>query len=145
METLIFLIIIGVLSSIFGKGKAARKQTGKSFLPSGFEEIKTLINKQMEHTPLSTLQNEVAKPLKREETIGRRYLQVKETLEKEIEIIQAVPPEINQEAEPLNQMVKDEKEIFSEEWNSKAVLNGLIWSEVLGEPRSRKPYFPRKG
>jgi hypothetical protein len=28
--------------------------------------------------------------------------------------------------------------------DEKAIVNGIIWAEILGEPRAKKPYFPRK-
>jgi hypothetical protein len=148
LETLIFLIIVGVLSTIFGKAKVAGKQTNrKAFLPSGLEEFKTLINKQIEHPPRSTIQNEVVKkPLKKiEETIEEKYLQVKETLENEIGSIQPVPTISNEIGDPIKQVEINDHNLLLEDGKPQTVLNGIIWSEILAEPRSKKSHFSRKG
>jgi hypothetical protein len=143
VETLIFLIIVGILSTIFGKGKVRNRSKGRSFSPNGFEEFKTLIQKQMEHPSLTTVQHELSKPFeKMEETIEEKYLQVKEIRVKENELIHTVPAQSVPVLDHQKQMVQDEKYKISDDSN--AILNGLIWSEILGEPRSRNPHFPRK-
>jgi hypothetical protein len=143
METLIFLIIVGILSSILGKGKGRNISKGRSFLPNGFEEFKTLIQKQMEHPPITTVKQELSKPLeKKEETIEEKYHQVKEIVVKENQLSRNEPDQMMPVIESQKQRVQDEKNIMSNDSNT--ILNGLIWSEILGEPRSRKPHFPRK-
>lgn len=146
METLIFLIIVGILSSIFGKGKVVRNQSkGKSFLPNRLEEFKTLIQNQMEPSTLTTVHHEVSKPFeKKEETFDEKYNQAKEIIEKENELIQTEPVQSIPFIDPKEPMVQDVKNIISEESNSQAILNGIIWTEILGEPRSKKNHFPRK-
>jgi predicted Holliday junction resolvase-like endonuclease len=141
METLIFLIIVGIISTIFGKGKIKSQSMGKTFLPNGFDEIKTLIQKQMEHT--TTAVHEVSKPFeKMEETIEEKYHQVKENLEKQTEVIDTEQIQSIPVIDSKNHLSQDQKNIITNDSNT--ILNGLIWSEILGEPRSRKPHFPRK-
>ena len=145
MKTLLFLIIVGILSSIFGKGKARNQSKGRSFLPNGIEEFKTLIQKQMEQSPVTTVQDELSKPVeKMEEMIKGKYQRVKEldSKEKEIELNHTEPAQRLPMIDHKKPMVQEEKNIMSDDSN--AILNGLIWSEILGKPRSRNPHFPRK-
>jgi hypothetical protein len=137
LETLLFLIIAGILSSIFGKGRG-RKTSRRG----GFEEIRTLIDKQLGIEKQSAPQK--APPVDVSPSVEAKSRQVKQVRENiEVPVI-PVPVPAKETVEIRMQDVKEEDSKI-EELNPQTVLNGLIWAEVLGEPRARNPYFPRKG
>jgi hypothetical protein len=149
LETLFFLIIIGVLSAIFSKGKTRTGKSGnKSFLPDNIKEIRTLFNKQF-----NNFSTEITGPVivKQEESdsLEKKYLGVKKNFE-----VSAIELNMQQDVQPLQvkKMTAKVKEIeqevgsvFSENVDAKTLINGIVWAEILGEPRSKKPYFARKG
>lgn len=134
METILFLIIAGILSSIFGKvkGKSNSGRT-KPFTAKGFNDFRTKLEQQMENTP-RTEQISTGKPV------------IKEThfqdLEKYEEIRQN-PVMSNVQAGPMISVEPSEDDSLKKV-EEKTIINGIIWSEILGEPRAKKPYFSRK-
>ena len=52
-------------------------------------------------------------------------------------------------AEPVKRTVPAKKEVVTEDFkferpDKKTIINGIIWAEILGEPRAKKPYLPKK-
>ncbi|MBV7507530.1 hypothetical protein KW850_20010 [Bacillus sp. sid0103] len=146
MESLLVMIVIGIISVLFGKSKNKQgKPKSKPFSKATFEEIRTQVKKQ-----LSYVEDKKSSQIKPEhktnvirnnlENLEQEYVQLKQQLEVNrngITMAQQKTDNIR-----VKQFQEDENH-FSFNPDEKMLLNGLIWSEILGEPRSKKPYRPR--
>ncbi|EKN64677.1 hypothetical protein BABA_23058 [Neobacillus bataviensis LMG 21833] len=151
METILFFIIVGIISTIFGKSKRTQGQSPKKPIKvSGMEDIRTLFKE---------LKNEVslpAAPIKSEQkvevlqksnrTLEQEYNQVRKESESSRKALAASRLQREKMKEQTIEVSKDECEpSISMEPNAQTLVNGIIWAEILGEPRSKKPYFPKRG
>ncbi|OLS41645.1 hypothetical protein [Bacillus sp. MRMR6] len=139
MESILFLIIVWVLSSIFGKAKGKGKPARTS-IPKGFKDIQTLFEEQEERPPspktISTGQS--AARNMNEDNFSPNVLQTNHAPARRIGRSEG---RLNEEKRPL---VK-EGSIFQEKPDEKTIINGIIWSEILNEPRSKRPHFSKRG
>lgn len=145
METLLFLIVIGILSTIFGKGKGKNNRTfqnSKPFTANTFGDIKKFFQTELP----KEIQTEF-KEVVNKENIQEEYQKVN----REITDSQSKWASSQQLERPSSRMsasapekVEEEQPILSEKPDSNTIINGIIWAEILGEPRSRKPYFSNK-
>jgi hypothetical protein len=147
LENLIFMIIIGIFSVIVGKSKVKKGQSKTNpFSKKAFEEIRTQINKQLSYeekgktSPLKKV-NTAIMPLKNLEDLENKYLQIKQ--ESAVSRIgMTVAKQVDNKTEVETGPADN---LYSLTPDEKTLINGIIWSEILGEPRSKKPYLPRKG
>jgi hypothetical protein len=159
LENLVFLIIIGIVSAIFGKAKSNRGQSqNKPFSTNSMDDIRTLFkeltnNESRETTPI----NEPRKmsPIKAEQkkvteqnnfkNLENEYLQVRQESESS-RIGMATSRQQSEKIKDLEMKDKHEegRTIISEYPDAKTLVNGIVWSEILGEPRSKKSYFANK-
>ncbi|MEH7494172.1 hypothetical protein [Neobacillus niacini] len=139
METILFLIIAGILSSIFGKAKGkSNPGRTKPFTAKGFTDIRTQVEQQMRNKPGKPGQISVGQPA-RADTI----LQSIEGKNLEIKQKPVVPiKQLEQPSEPTLLKV-DFEDVSLEKPDGKTIINGIIWAEILGEPRAKKPYISR--
>ncbi|MEW9049581.1 MAG: hypothetical protein AB2392_00385 [Neobacillus sp.] len=142
MESILFLIIVWVLSTIFGKGKAKEKgKPKKTFTPKGFEDIRTLFEEQEEIPPIpkTISSGQSAARDFNEDQFKTNVLQTNQA---------SVTRRIGRSESRLNgerrPQVK-EGSIFQEKPNENTIINGIIWSEILNEPRSKRPHFSKRG
>jgi hypothetical protein len=139
METILFLIIVGILSSIFGKakGKSNHERT-KPFTAKGFTDIRHQVEQQMMNKPRKSGQISTGQPAKADTklpSIEGKYLEIKQ---------KPVVPIKQQELPIESTLLKvDSADVSLEKPEEKTILNGIIWAEILGEPRAKKPYFSR--
>jgi hypothetical protein len=148
METLFFLIIIGILSAVFGKGKTSRGQSrNKSFIPNNLKEIRTLFNQQLDQYSTKKSSQDIVVQ-KEFENIEKESLRTKkESMISPVELNNlkyTEPLQVNKVTTPVNDNVQVDEIGFSENVDAKTLINGIVWAEILGEPRSKKPYFVRK-
>ena len=142
METILFLIIVGILSSIFGKAKGKNNPgRTKPFSAKGFDEFRTKVEQQMMGVPRNKGQISTGQPAKKEtnlQSMEEKYQEIKQYPGISGTQIKKLHPNkgVNIEVESDN--------IPFEKPDEKAIVNGIIWAEILGEPRAKKPYFPRK-
>jgi hypothetical protein len=142
METILFLIIVGILSSIFGKAKGKNNPgRTKPFSAKGFDEFRTKVEQQMMGVPRNKGQISTGQPAKKEtnlQSMEEKYQEIKQYPGISGTQIKKLHPNkgVNIEVESDN--------IPYEKPDEKAIVNGIIWAEILGEPRAKKPYFPRK-
>jgi len=142
METILFLIIVGILSSIFGKAKGKNNPgRTKPFSAKGFDEFRTKVEQQMMGVPRNKGQISTGQPAKKEtnlQSMEEKYPEIKQypgisgTQVKKLHPNKGVNIEVESDNIPF------------ENPDEKAIVNGIIWAEILGEPRAKKPYFPRK-
>jgi hypothetical protein len=139
METIIFLIIAGILSSIFGKAKGkSNPGRTKPFTAKGFTDIRTQVEQQMMNKPAKPGQISVGQPANTDNNlpgIEGKYLEIKQK--------HVVP--IKQMEMPIESTLRkvESTDVSLEKPDEKAIINGIIWAEILGEPRAKKPYFSR--
>jgi hypothetical protein len=142
METILFLIIVGILSSIFGKAKGKNNPgRTKPFSAKGFDDFRTKVEQQMMGVPRNKGQISTGQPAKKEtnlQSMEEKYQEIKQhpgisgTQVKKLHPSKGVRIEVESDNIPF------------EKPDEKAIVNGIIWAEILGEPRAKKPYFPRK-
>lgn len=153
MKTILIMIIIGVLSTVFGKGKGNKQQPkNKPFSVNGLEEFRALF--QNELTNQVPEKTEMAQPEQKKfqppylKNIEEEYLQTKQDVQtSQLEWnsqLNPVQPKKARADKYSDDKVMEVERLFSDKPDAKAVINGIIWSEILGEPRSKKPYNPRK-
>lgn len=131
METILFLIIAGILSSIFGKAKGKSKQGRiKPFTAKGFNDLRTRVEQ-------STGKFTTGKPANEDtpiQSIEEKYQEIKQ--KPVVARSQASQVATRIEVEPENDLF--------EKPDDKDIINGIIWAEILGKPRAKNPYFSKK-
>jgi len=143
LESILFMIIIGIASMVFRNAKGKKGTTrNKTFSKETFEEIRTLVKKQLDFEESRTTGPLPSKniPDTPKDNLENKYLQLKQK------------PEVNrigmsvgqQKAEKVDgnpRPVEDSNIALNSD--EKTLINSIIWAEILGEPRSKKPYRPR--
>lgn len=146
METFVIMIIIGIVSVVFRKGKEKPgRSRNKTFSMNTFEEIKTLVKKQLNNdefpTP-STLKSKYKPSRIPLDHLENKYEQLKQEPEVKRIGISVAQPKVEKVEVNTGQ---DDGNLISFYPDEKTLINGMVWSEILGEPRSKKPFLPRKG
>lgn len=142
METILFLIIVGILSSIFGKSKGKNSPgRTKPFSTKGFDDFRTKVEQQMFGVPRNKGQISTGQPANKVtdlQSMEEKYQEIKQnpsissTQVKKLHPSKVVSIEVESDDIPF------------EKPDEKTIINGIIWAEILGEPRAKKPYLPRK-
>ncbi|MEH7254771.1 hypothetical protein V7111_21930 [Neobacillus niacini] len=138
METIIFLIIAGILSSIFGKAKGKNSPVRtKPFTIKGFDDFLTKVDQQLGNTSIKTRQISTVQP------VQHKFQDIEEN--QHVKVDSQMAP-----AEPVKRTVPAKKKVVTEDFkferpDEKTIINGIIWAEILGEPRAKKPYLSKKG
>lgn len=140
--------MIGIVSVLFGRSKHKQGQPkNRPFSKVTFEEIRTQVKKQ-----LSYVEDKKTGPISPErktdvfhnnlENLEKKYLQMKQEPK-----VNRIGMTIAQEKADKNRVSSDQEDesMLSLKADEKTLINGIIWSEILGEPRSKKPYRPRNG
>lgn len=152
METILFLIIVGILSTIFGKSKRNQGQSSKKlFKANGIDDVRTLFkelsnNQHINDKPNKTEQK-VEIPEKKLHNLETEYLQVRQESEaSRVRMAAKRLPNGEKMKEQTIQSINEEGEaMISKIPEGKTLVNGIIWAEILGEPRAKKPYFAKRG
>lgn len=150
MEILFFIIIAGILSSIFGKGKTNKQdqRRNKPISFETFEEIKTFMQNET-NKRTKPVQSEAQHPQpSNPELINRQrvkhkvqvHMQEQENQNLQKEGVEALP----RVKEHRYIETAEEKSFLQEEPDASMIINGIVWAEILGEPRSKNPHFTRK-
>jgi hypothetical protein len=148
LETFVFMIIIGIVSVIFrnAKGKTGQsKSRNKTFSMNTFDEIKTLVKKQLNYDEIQTSSPLKSKKIPSEIPLVNRenkYLQSNQESEVKRIGMSVAQHKVDKVAVKSGQ---EEESIISLYPDEKTLINGIVWSEILGEPRSKKTFFARKG
>ncbi|MDQ0197250.1 hypothetical protein [Neobacillus ginsengisoli] len=153
MNTLIFMIIVGIISTIFSKAKGNKGPTKKkTYSFNNIDDLRELFNnnkttnhpqRQTRTIPSVNIENQPDNM----ESIEKKYLKIKQVSEANPVGMVILPPPEQKLIEPVKKIENDKKEeerlAFSDIPDAKTLVNGIIWSEILGEPRSKKPYFAK--
>ena len=146
MESLLLMIIIGIVSMIFGKSKSKQGQSkNKPFSRNVFEDIRSQVKKQLTYnqdwkTVPTNSEQKIEAVQNNQENLKNQYQQLKQQSEgNQFGITIA-------ESKVSNGRVNKEQDdggLTTLHSDEKTLINGIIWSEILGEPRAKKPYRPR--
>jgi len=140
MGTLTMIIILGIISSIIGKVKANKPKTPKKpFSVNNLNEIRELFTGKPE-------QNQVKQQVEKQTESTRVNIRKKYQSARG-EIVVNPPVEVVEEAVKVEQVtsplnVKTDRLTTPSE--ADRIINGIIWSEILGSPRAKKTYFSSK-
>lgn len=142
METILFLIIVGILSSIFGKAKGKTNPgRTKPFTAKRFDDFRTMVEQQMGGSPKKTGQISTGRPVNQDanlQSIEEKYQEIKQNpVVNKMQISQTEPFKVSRKEVESN-------EVPFERPDEKTIINGIIWGEILGEPRAKKTYFSKK-
>jgi hypothetical protein len=140
---LIIAVLIGIISSLFNKAKGQTKANPKP--PKPF----------VENTPLPEITNfeEVREEPVR--TLDTEYRDMKKEAEAKIAALKQQQKRFEQKAERMNSTTRMNQSVRSNPTatNNKATFqvdkeklaDAVIWSEILGPPRSKKPHRSLNG
>jgi hypothetical protein len=141
LETILFLIIVGILSSIFGKAKGkSNPGRTKPFTAKRFDDLRTMVEQQMGSIPKKTGQISVGQAVTQDsnfQDIEEKYQEIKQPDINRMQISQTEPPKVTR-------IEVESNDVSFERPDEKTIINGIIWGEILGEPRAKKPYFSKK-
>ncbi len=140
METIIFIIIAGIFSTIISKAKGNSTPKNKPFTANRFDDVRTLFEtqvaepKQLDTSEKVSRGQQVLQEVNLQD-IEKKYQQMKQVSE---------PSRVSRD-DSQNRMNKPRPKlevegIVSGPPDKNTVINGIIWSEILGEPRSKRPY-----
>jgi hypothetical protein len=143
LESIIFIIIAGILSTIFSKAKGNNGSKNKPFIATQFDDIRKLFEQEEDNEPAETPE----KVSRGQQVIQEVNLQ---DIEKKYQQMKQVSEPIQySRTEPKNRMNKPRPKLKADgivlgKPDKNPVINGIIWSEILGEPRSKRPYLAKK-
>ena len=141
---ILWLVLLGVISSLFrGKKREEEGQKTRSNpvenrptpkSGSAFGELKEIfreVNRYISrgNTTFSNLKKERVQEVIEPASYTQRAVQEKTSIANEIEVIQKAPI-----LQKKNQLKVDESKL----------VDAVIWSEILGPPRAKNPYFRSK-
>ncbi|MGG1400501.1 hypothetical protein ABE288_22165 [Bacillus salipaludis] len=145
METILFLIIIGVLSSVFGKAKANRTPSkNKSYTFNQFDEFRELVSEKVTPKQKKSI-TRVEEPTVIPGNIEINYHQIKQEAESISTGVSRVHErQIAEDLKPHALDKEDHNELISDRPDAQTLINGIIWSEILGAPRAKRPFYSRR-
>ncbi len=134
LETILIAVIVGVISAIYTQSKKNSKETG-SVRPffSNWLKSQEKVKNQRASTAGKLAAPVQQRSIQSQQRAGRdasrkSTSQAKDVSQRGIESL-----EIEDQLYPI------------EVPEQKTLVNAIIWSEVLGAPRSKSPHFTRKG
>lgn len=128
------LVIVGlifVLSSLFGKKKKERQQRRQKEKPASAEPS---IDQTANQQPAKERMKEAI------QTIESRYQAAKTDSGELGNEIGSPADEIKTEIVTVSKINQPERTVANSVINKNNVVQGFIWSEILGSPRSKKPH-----
>ena len=151
METILFLIIVGVISTIFGKTKSTQgKSRNKPFSVGNMKDIRTLFDEYTNEKPRETFSDETKThtevPQNLIKNLEKEYVQVRQESEASRTRMAVTRQQAEQVIAPTTKVNQQETNIpvALENPDATTIVNGIIWSEILGEPRAKRPYFSKR-
>lgn len=146
METILFMIIVGIISTIVGKTKSNQVKPGsKPFSMGQLKDVGKLFDEFTNNKPRETFSVETEKHTESKQRsldhLQKEYEQVRQESETSRKKMAAG----RQQAESSKIDDHQQTESLSlEHPDSNTLVNGIIWSEILGEPRAKRPYFQKR-
>ncbi|TDL82252.1 hypothetical protein [Peribacillus frigoritolerans] len=125
--------LIFVLSSLFGKKKRERQQRRQKEKPASAAPVPS-IDQTANHQPAKERMKEAI------QTIESRYQAAKTDSSELGNEIGSPADEMKTEIVTVSKISKPERAKANHVINKDNVVQGFIWSEILGPPRSKKPH-----
>lgn len=150
METILFMIIVGVISTIVGKSKNNQgKSKGRPLSVDPMKEVRTLFDEFNNNKPRETFSVETKTSSESKERPLGNLEKEYEQIRNESEASRTRMAAARQQAEKIIVPSKeDDQHQFEppglEQPDPHTLVNGIIWSEILGEPRAKRPYFLKR-
>lgn len=150
METILFMIIVGVISTIVGKSKNNQgKSKGRPFSVDPMKEVRTLFDEFTNNKPRETFSVETKTSSESKERPLGNLEKEYEQIRNESEASRTRMAAARQQDEKIIVPSKvDDQHQFEppglEQPDPHTLVNGIIWSEILGEPRAKRPYFLKR-
>jgi hypothetical protein len=151
LETILFLIIVGVISTIFGKTKSIQgKSQNKPFSIGNMKDIRTLFDEYTNEKPRETFSVETKThtevPQNVIKDIEKEYVQVRQESEARRTRMAVTRQQAERVIAPTTKVNQQETTIpvAFENPDANTIVNGIIWSEILGEPRAKRPYDSKR-
>jgi len=153
----LLIVIIGGMISLFGRKENKKDISTKPINspPPVKKEIRQAEKTtEPEEKPFDVLKREIEKQLKQE--VQKHLPTVKQQAEKIMPAIEEKKQEVVQTIQTTKQLQQEYTKLKTELSRKQAmtsqslpnqaahkVVEGIIWSEILGPPRAKKPYHPR--
>jgi hypothetical protein len=138
VETILFIIIAGILSTIFGKAKGqGQPKRAKSMKVKDFQDIRSMFEQPSKNISKKTGQITTGQPVEFESNSAKgeeKYQQRNTDIE--------IKPVRGIYARSEEKLVKEQ--VFTNEPDEKTLINGIIWAEILGPPRAKRPYTHKR-
>jgi hypothetical protein len=151
LETILFLIIVGVISTIFGKTKSTQgKSRNKPFSVGNMKDIRTLFDEYTNEKPRETFsvdtKTHTEVPQNLIKNLEKEYVQVRQESEASRTRMAVTRQQTERVIAPTTKVNQQETTIpvALENPDANTIVNGIIWSEILGEPRAKRPYFSKR-
>jgi hypothetical protein len=151
LETILFLIIVGVISTIFGKTKSTQgKSRNKPFSIGNMKDIRTLFDEYTNEKPRETFSVETKThtevPQNVIKDLEKEYVQVRQESEASRTRMAVTRQKAERVIAPTTKVNQQEMTIpvAFENPDANTIVNGIIWSEILGEPRAKRPYDSKR-
>ncbi|MGX6442796.1 hypothetical protein ACWM35_06140 [Neobacillus sp. K501] len=136
METILFIIIAGILSTIFGKAKRQGQPKGaKSIKTKDFHGIRSMLEQPQKNSRKEIGEITTGLPVK---SSSPKFEEKYQPIKKDIEInpVGKIYPQSKGKLE--------EEQVFTHEQDEKTIINGIIWAEILGPPRAKRPFSNKR-
>jgi hypothetical protein len=142
---IIFIILVAVISSLFrkkkenvshskGQGKTSQPKKSNTFSPTSLEEVRDVFKEVTRSFSSPTTSSN----RKRE---NPSYEEIKGVNQQEEELNQSNLTEPLHSDVPILQTVMQEKQRDKViELDETKLVDAVVWSEILGPPRAKKPY-----
>jgi len=145
LETILIMIVVGVISMIFRKTKNNQGQSIRKPFGNRLGDFQTMI-KEITDIPKDTMIVQTEKkqgPLQGNQgKLEKEFLQVRQESETGRMGMAAARTQ-TANGGPINNQ-EEIKFPLTENPDPRTVISGIIWSEILAEPRSKNPYTVKK-
>jgi hypothetical protein len=140
LESLALLIIIGILTALFNKNKAVKKgfSKAKPFV-SNYGNVQDIYKKLKEVTTTQYSDLFQKEPTLLDQ-VDLEYTEKMAKSQEETSVMKQ--DQLVQKPEEVQKVKKVSNKINPVDNNH--LVNAIIWSEILGEPRAKKPYSSRR-
>lgn len=142
METILIMIVVGVISMIFGKTKNNQGYQGRKPSLRRLEQIQTRFKDFSDILSKDTTVFNAEEKTSNLNKLETEYLQVRQESEAGRMGMAAARKQMER-----GEAIRNQEEIkpdITDTLEAQSVINGVIWSEILGEPRAKKPYMVKK-